>query len=384
MEDSRKADPRLTEGEWDELVEHLNDSGRERHQARMREQNKQIPVELAGLRFKPKINKKSREMAAHNNKLPDRLEHVLHIRQEKINREKSRQAQEVIAQVTAKPVINKRSKKIMRSENDLLAYGEDRTLRAQYRRQYYQDIQDRELTFRPQLSSRSMAICKQMTKDGKDVANYRSKYKQPIYSGTNQDPGHEEETFHPKINQRSKEMSKQRYLKGTKGVHSRLYKSAVDETEKKQTREKEHISAHVNMNKVELNRPAHMGISATTMAIRQQGVSLLASSTNAAGAGSGGGSGMMMPPGMQGPPRVSSGAPPTGAGAGGSSSGTVSGTVGGTISMDDGEVKITATTELAPHERGPLQNQTAMGGVNTVSYNPKYAFILKHLGVTSR
>ena len=63
MEDSRKADPRLTEGEWDELVEHLNDSGRERHQARMREQNKQISVELAGLRFKPKINKKSREMA---------------------------------------------------------------------------------------------------------------------------------------------------------------------------------------------------------------------------------------------------------------------------------------------------------------------------------
>jgi hypothetical protein len=171
-----KEETRLTEGEWDELVDHLNDSGRERHQARMREQNKQIAGELAGLSFKPRINKKSREMAAHNNKLPDRLEHVMHIRQEKINREKSRQAQEIISQVTAKPYINKKSRAMVRSENDLLAYGEMRQRKAQYRRQYHQDLQDRELTFRPQLSRRSMQLAAQMSKSGRDVSSYRSKY----------------------------------------------------------------------------------------------------------------------------------------------------------------------------------------------------------------
>ena len=55
-----------------------------------------------------------------------------------------------------------------------------------------------------------------------------------MYSGTNQDPGHEEETFHPKINQRSKEMGRGRYLKGTKSVHNRLYSEAVDTTERQQ------------------------------------------------------------------------------------------------------------------------------------------------------
>ena len=60
------------------------------------------------------------------------------------------------------------------------------------------------------------------------------RYRAPVYSGTNQDPGHEEETFHPKINQRSKEMGRGRYLKGTKSVHNRLYSEAVDTTERQQ------------------------------------------------------------------------------------------------------------------------------------------------------
>ena len=130
-------------------------------------------------------------------------------------------------------------------------------------------------------------------------------------------------------------------------------------------REVDHINEHVNGQHVELNRPAHMGLSSTTMALRSQGVSLLASS--------GASGGMMAPPRRQ--QRVQGGAPPP-PGASSTMSGSISG---------GGEVKISTHYErdLEAHERGPMQNQTAMAGVNTVSYKPEYSFILKQLGVLS-
>ena len=108
-----------------------------------------------------------------------------------------------------------------------------------------------------------------------------------------------------------------------------------------------------------------MGLSSTTMALRSQGVSLLASS--------GASGGMMAAPRRQ--QRVQGGAPPP-PGASSTMSGSISG---------GGEVKISTHYErdLEAHERGPMQNQTAMAGVNTVSYKPEYSFILKQLGVLS-
>ena len=85
-----------------------------------------------------------------------------------------------------------------------------------YELQYIQDQQDRELTFKPHVNRKSAMMVERMNREGR----LRPTGGRRGYTGTNEDPGHGEDTFAPKINKRSRGLK----LKGQ--VYDRLYESA--------------------------------------------------------------------------------------------------------------------------------------------------------------
>ena len=229
--------PVLSEKKWDELVERLNDSAKEKQLALMRKQHQYIAEQLAGLNFSPHINRLSREMASENLKIydKDRLDHVMKSKREKVEKARHQLAQEEIADCTFKPDLTNKAKKQSRTVEDLMDYGNVKRLRMRQRRQFMQDLEDREHTFQPQVNQNSMRMVSKMQKQGRllPVGGKRG------YKGTAQDPGHSEDTFSPKINKRSKAIQ----LKGN--VYDRLYKSAKDRIEERNKAQEEYIQDHI-------------------------------------------------------------------------------------------------------------------------------------------
>ena len=154
--------PILTEDEWESLVERLNGSAKTRQISLMRKQHKHIAKELAGLNFKPRINPLSRDMAAENIKLYEgnRLKHVVKSKAEKIAKARHQKQQGRIMDCTFKPDLTKKAQRKHRDVEDLMLYGEIKKQRMKQRRQFIQDLQDGELTFKPPPSNRKSAQMK--------------------------------------------------------------------------------------------------------------------------------------------------------------------------------------------------------------------------------
>ena len=237
QEDFEYVAPVLSEKGWDDLVERLNDSAKEKQLALMRKQHQFIAEQLAGLNFSPHINRLSREMASENLKIydKDRLEHVMKSKREKVEKARHQLAQEEIADCTFKPDLTAKAKKQSRSVEDLMDYGNVKRLRMRQRRQFMQDLEDREHTFQPQVNQNSMRMVSRMQKQGRLLPKGGKRG----YKGTAQDPGHSEDTFSPKINKRSKAIQ----LKGN--VYDRLYKSAKDKIEERNRSQEEYINDHI-------------------------------------------------------------------------------------------------------------------------------------------
>eukprot|EP00949_MAST-11_sp_MAST-11-sp1_P000974 g974.t1 len=229
--------PVLTEAEWDKLIEKLNDQSKKKQIVRMRQQHKHIAKQLAGLNFKPHINKLSREMAAENLKLyeGDRLKHVVKTKQERIEKARHQLAQDAVAECTFSPDLTKKARQFERNVDDLMQYAVTKRMRMMQRRQIQQDLEDRDLTFRPHINRKSTAIVQRMQKQGKLLPTGGRRG----YSGTRKDPGHAEETFSPKINKRSGS------LRQSGNVYDRLYKQAKKQNMQHQRAQREHIQKHL-------------------------------------------------------------------------------------------------------------------------------------------
>jgi len=229
--------PVLSENEWEKLVERLNDSSEARQRSLMRKQHKHIATELAGLNFKPRINPLSRDMAAENLRLyeGDRLKHVVKSKAEKIAKARHQLQKAEIDKCTFQPNLTKKARNKERDVEDLMLYGEIKKQRLHQRRQYLQDLQDRELTFKPHVNRKSEKLVARMQKEGR----LRPTGGRRGYTGTNEDPGHGEDTFAPKINKRSKTVQ----LKGQ--VYDRLYESAFKSQQGKASLQAKYINDHV-------------------------------------------------------------------------------------------------------------------------------------------
>ena len=236
-EDNAKAAPTLTEKGWDKLVLRLNDSAKEKQLTLMRKQHQYIAEQLAGLNFSPHINRLSREMASENLKIydKDRLDHVMKSKREKVEKARHQFEQDSIAECTFKPDLTAKAKRQTRTVEDLMDYGHVKRLRMRQRRQFMQDLEDREHTFQPQVNENSMRMVKRMQREGRllPVGGKRA------YKGDSQDPGHCEDTFSPRINKRSKAIQ----LKGN--VYDRLYKEAKSRTTQRNAVQEKYIHEHI-------------------------------------------------------------------------------------------------------------------------------------------
>jgi hypothetical protein len=227
----------LTQKGWDELVLRLNDSAKEKQLTLMRKQHQYIAEQLSGLNFSPHINRYSRELASENLKIfdKDRLEHVMKSKRDKVEKSRHHFEQEAIAECTFKPELTAKAKRHNRTVDDLMDYGNVKRLRMRQRRQFVQDLEDREHTFQPQVNQNSMRMMERLKTKGR----LRPAGGKRGYRGDSNDPGHSEDTFSPKINRRSKSIQ----LKGN--VYDRLYKSATEKIAIRNSTQEKYIQEHI-------------------------------------------------------------------------------------------------------------------------------------------
>jgi hypothetical protein len=247
--------PKLTEKEWDDLVDRLNEKARDKQKEIMRAQHRRIAEELAGLTFTPKICKKSREYASSSQPLPDRVDTLMRLKKQKIERVRYEQTQEELKSATFKPEINSNSRATLRARSkikNLNEYLAEKKYRAKRRLQIIREIEEREHTGAPQINANSLRIAEkaemerkrrmQLHKEGLLAAEDVDPRRKPKITQrrntegrlvltvdgrevTKEDqtrlPGHEEDTFKPQINPRSRTVRRE-----GGDVFSRLYSDA--------------------------------------------------------------------------------------------------------------------------------------------------------------
>ena len=195
---------RLTQQGWNELIKRLNKSAKAKQAFLMRAQHKRIADELRDLKFVPEICPRSRELAAVSapGELAARADALMRRRKLRVDKTRQETAQAQMAHVTFKPdlktpcvcgrgtgVVPVEAEKkdhttfcnnFMRacaavnanraaagleaqstgaSRADTTAkYEQYKRIRARQRREILKEVEDRELTFSPQINANSVAV----------------------------------------------------------------------------------------------------------------------------------------------------------------------------------------------------------------------------------
>jgi len=259
----------LTAGAWSELVSRLNESSRKKQLHLLKAQHRQIANQLSGLTFAPQISERSRELAAMNKSLPERVAALMIKKKGKLDRIRMEKAERELAEATFKPALNapRRARggddgsaaaDAERRVGHLLQYEIDRRVRAEQRKTLIEEMENKALTFNPTINKNSARIVSRMQREAAEraalagldgpadggpgspgggaggtatsvsaslskAAAERKKVeaillgRAPKGLGRSHLPGHEEETFTPAINARS------RALASDRAVHDRLY-----------------------------------------------------------------------------------------------------------------------------------------------------------------
>jgi hypothetical protein len=227
----------MTQDSWEELVSRLNASGKKKEVSLLQAQHRQLKDQLAGLTFTPHINGKSRELAELNKALPERVSALMRKKKAKLDRIRNEKAERELAGATFKPNLNKPKTPvdgIVRRVGHLMQYEIDRRVRAEQRRALIQELEDRELRFQPKINKNSARIVNRLKAEadslnassateagaaaaaaagglGSPVTASKSAKKALVETlaqgrplGRSFLPGHEQETFQPTINERSR------------------------------------------------------------------------------------------------------------------------------------------------------------------------------------
>ncbi len=184
----------------------------------------------------PVISERSRELAAANRSLPERVAALMRQKKAKLDKIRLEREQKETEETTFKPAINTGSNAYAGERvGHLMQYEVDRRIRAEQRKLLINEMEDRSLTFSPALNKNSMRIVERLKvslASGAAVVDApnsaRASSRTAAGLGLKDQAGHEEETFRPRINARSKAM-----VKGhdTEPVYSRLYKPAPSTTD---------------------------------------------------------------------------------------------------------------------------------------------------------
>eukprot|EP00618_Florenciella_parvula_P018257 CAMPEP_0119466226 /NCGR_PEP_ID=MMETSP1344-20130328/982_1 /TAXON_ID=236787 /ORGANISM="Florenciella parvula, Strain CCMP2471" /LENGTH=412 /DNA_ID=CAMNT_0007498527 /DNA_START=293 /DNA_END=1531 /DNA_ORIENTATION=+ len=238
----------MKDEEWDGLVERLHGTKRSKESTIKQQQNRELAEQLRELHFKPTLNDNSRRIAADTKRGPmlRRMEMDLEVREKKLQQKREEQADEEIKELQPKPNLegSKQSLKYLKQANkptsrtveDIMQYGEETKLRRLQRKQIMEELENRELTFTPQLNRASLLLQEKMRREGrstycKDSGQTHTRHKngKARATMTNADPGHEDETFHPQIHTKTKLAKRS----DGKSAHERLYDNAHEVNVKK-------------------------------------------------------------------------------------------------------------------------------------------------------
>ena len=227
-----------TEG-WSDLVSRLNEAAKRKHLSLLQAKQRLLAEQMAECTATPVISERSRELAAANRSLPERVAALMRQKKAKLDKIRLEREQKETEETTFKPAINTGSNAYAGERvGHLMQYEVDRRIRAEQRKLLINEMEDRSLTFSPALNKNSMRIVERLKislassgSTAVDATNSaRASSRAAAGLGLKEQAGHEEETFRPRINARSKAM-----VKGQDAgpVYSRLYKpsiSAIDTT----------------------------------------------------------------------------------------------------------------------------------------------------------
>jgi hypothetical protein len=212
----------MTQAAWNDLVARLSDSGKQKEAHLLQAQHKQLKDQLEGLTFTPQISEKSRELAGKYPALSERVAALMRKKKAKLDRIRNEKAEKELAEATFRPNINKPKTPVdgtVRKLGHLMQYEIHRRMRAEQRRAIQLDIEDRELKFQPTINKNSARIVARLKAEADAEAvglaspstTARVHKKNLIETlagqkplGRSYLPGHEQETFHPTINPRSR------------------------------------------------------------------------------------------------------------------------------------------------------------------------------------
>ena len=228
--------PQLSEQQWDRLVNGLHRTTKIKESA-TKEQNQGLAHELGGLSFRPKMNAASLVLASTMKSLHERLPGMINARDMDLKKKREENNERELAGCTFKPfregakTSEKYLKKIGRKEatpDDFLRYQEEKLRRNEQRKLIIDEIDSKELTFKPQLNAKSLKLQEKLLTVGKididPISRQTVITASPIIKKNEERSAyHPEESFHPEITSRAKTYRSN--LSGT--VHDRLYTRAM-------------------------------------------------------------------------------------------------------------------------------------------------------------
>lgn len=141
----------------------------------IKEQNQGLAAELEGFSFRPRINKTSMELSATMKSLTSRIKEMQEEREKDMDSKRKASERQEIAECTFAPKRNNAKvsdvllKKLGRDKmtpDDLIRYEQEKQRRNEIRKQIVDEIEEKELTFKPQMSERSLKLQEKLVQKG--------------------------------------------------------------------------------------------------------------------------------------------------------------------------------------------------------------------------
>jgi hypothetical protein len=228
--------------------------------ALMKEQNQGLAAELDGLSFKPHMNSTSLQLASTMKSLQHRLPGMISKRESHLRKRKEEIVKAEMEPCTFTPdrAGAKMSEKYLSrmgrgkaTPEDFFQYHQEKLKRNDQRKQIIDEIESRELTFKPQSNSRSQKLQERMALKNSVVTDPQSRVTVEVrrqYTGresTNADAHDSLARTKSKPTITEKGHS---YKKGSdKPVHERLYQGAVNHNIKKHNTQVEQLTTKLNV-----------------------------------------------------------------------------------------------------------------------------------------
>lgn len=252
---------KLSENQWDNLVDHLHTTNRMKESALMKEQNQGLAAELDGLSFKPQMNNTSLQLASTMKSLQHRLPGLISKREAHLKKRKEEIAKEEMEQCTFAPdrVGGKVSEKYLNrmgrgkpTPEDFFQYHKEKLKRNDQRKQIMEEIESRELTFKPQSNSRSQKLQQRMAMKQSVVVDPKSRVTVSVRRDvTDRNTENSTTALDSSAQTKSKPSISevgQSYKKNSdKPVHERLYQRAVELNIKKHNNQVEQLTGKLNV-----------------------------------------------------------------------------------------------------------------------------------------